>query len=506
MTTRHRHRLIREARLSAGKLEAQTAALTSATERLKEAGRVLPDDGKVPAALEAIGAVLAGLTTEDATADDATKEATRARLGPLAEAYSGAADDAGVAAAIISQLLELMSDESAEPDQLAVLSSAFAALMSFVQMEVAEIGSPTDDTQDPYASMWGWEAARKRLQDSGGSLLPRVVTEGTVLHEDDRVRLTESAVPIFESALAADGTGNVKVIAPGWGSSGYYSEAVLKRDGPKVFPKDTKMFWDHPTVSEEVERPERSLRDLAGLLTEDSYWDDVGYPDRDGKLTGPGLYAPIKAYEDYVPTLNEIASNIGVSIVAYGKQQIGEAEGRTGPLITQLVAADSVDFVTTPGAGGQVLQLFEAARPDLDNPAPKEATMEVEKDPKFVEMQARAARAEERIVLSEAREVVSAKLAEAQIPDVTRTRLQATLAANPPTKDGALDEAAFETRIDEAIAAEVEYVSKLKGSGQIVGMGAANPVVEDVTPHLEEGFKRLGMSDSAAKIAASGRK
>jgi hypothetical protein len=504
VTTRHRNRLMREARLSAGKLEVQTSALTSASTRLKEAGRVLPvaHAGKLQAAHEAITAVMAGLGTEDATADEATKEATRTRLGQLAEAYSAAADDAGDAARIISLLLELMSQESTEPEQLAVLSSAFAALMSFVQMEVAEIGTPEDDTADPYADMWGWEAARKRLQDSGGPLRLGVVTAF-----DDRVRLTESAVPISESALGSDGTGQVKVIAPGWGSSGYYSEAVLKRDGPKVFPKDTKMFWDHPTVSEEYERPERSLRDLAGLLTADAEWNAVGYPDREGKLTGPGLYAPIKAYEDYVPTLNEIASNIGVSIVAYGKQQIGEAEGKTGPLITELVAADSVDFVTTPGAGGQVLQLFEAARPRLVNPAPKEATMEVEKDPAFVEMAARAARAEERVVLSEAREVVSAKLAEAQIPDVTRTRLQATLAANPPAKDGALDRAAFETRIDEAVAAEVEYLSKLKGAGQIVGMGVAAPAsAEDVTPQIEDGFRRLGMTESAAKVAAAGRK
>jgi len=45
-----------------------------------------------------------------------------------------------------------------------------------------------------------------------------------------------SAIPLVESATKqADGNVLIKLIAPGWGSSGYYPESVLKRDGPNIF-------------------------------------------------------------------------------------------------------------------------------------------------------------------------------------------------------------------------------------------------------------------------------
>lgn len=80
------------------------------------------------------------------------------------------------------------------------------------------------------------------------------------------VRLLEAAaVPLVEKAVRDDGTVPIKVIAPGWGTSGYYPAAVLERDGPTVFAKGTHMYWNHPTLTETIERPERSLSDLAAI-------------------------------------------------------------------------------------------------------------------------------------------------------------------------------------------------------------------------------------------------
>jgi hypothetical protein len=314
-------------------------------------------------------------------------------------------------------------------------------------------------------------------------------------------------VAVSEAALKEDGTGAVKIIAPGWGSSGYYAAEVLERDGPQVFTAGTKMFWDHPTLTEEWERPERSLRDLAGELTSDARWDPVGPPDKEGKASGPGLYANTKVFQPFAEAVNELAPSIGVSIIAWAKASVGEAEGQTGQIIEELVGADSVDFVTFPGAGGQVLQLFEAARQRLGNPKPEEAIMEVEKDPKYVEMAAGRARAEEALVLVEAEKVVATKLAEAQIPDVTRTRLAKALAANPPAKEGKLDKPALEKRVDEAVKDAIEYIAHLTEAGKIRGFGVGGAVKEeDLTPQLEEAFKGIGMSESAAKHAAAGRR
>lgn len=157
-----------------------------------------------------------------------------------------------------------------------------------------------------------------------------------------------------EAALRRDGTAAVKLIAPGWGSSGYYSADLLEKDGPGLFRAGTKMYWDHPTQSEESERPEGSLRNLAAVLVSDARW--AQGPE------GPGLYADAKIFEGYQKAVAEMAPHIGVSIRAAGRATVGEAEGRKGRIITELTAAQSVDFVTEPGAGGKVLQLFEAAR------------------------------------------------------------------------------------------------------------------------------------------------
>ncbi|MGE4535418.1 hypothetical protein, partial [Halomonas sp.] len=73
-------------------------------------------------------------------------------------------------------------------------------------------------------------------------------------------------VPLVEKAVRRDGTVPIKIIQPGWGSSGHYSKAVLQRDGPKVFTKGLHMYIDHPTPTEEAERPERSVNGLGGVL------------------------------------------------------------------------------------------------------------------------------------------------------------------------------------------------------------------------------------------------
>jgi hypothetical protein len=318
--------------------------------------------------------------------------------------------------------------------------------------------------------------------------------------------IESDVVPLEEKAMRRDGTVALKIIQPGWGSSGYYPAEVLKRDGPKVFTKGLKSYWDHPTASQEAERPERSLRDLAAELVSDARWEDNG-------PAGPGLYADAKVFGGYKEAVEELAPHIGVSIRALGRAKKGEAEGRKGQVIEALTAARSVDFVTVPGAGGQVLQMFEAAG---RAPSSGEVTLEEGEDMEkleeaqkaLTEALERAQRAEEALVLREAQGVVSRELAKIEMPDVTRTRLQEALAKNPPVKEGALDEAALVAAVTEAATAEIAYLASVTGAGQIRGMGASTTVETteaDVATSLEESFARLGLGESARKIAAQGR-
>lgn len=160
--------------------------------------------------------------------------------------------------------------------------------------------------------------------------------------------------PLSEAAIRKDGTMGIKIIGPGWGASGYYAQEILKRDIPKVFPSGTQMFWNHDTPTEESERPEGDLSRLAAVTVSQPIWLDNG-------PKGPGMYADARPFSGYAGTIDEIGDHIGVSIRALGRHTMGEAEGRQGPIIQELVAGKSVDFVTVAGAGGAILRIFEAA-------------------------------------------------------------------------------------------------------------------------------------------------
>jgi hypothetical protein len=303
-------------------------------------------------------------------------------------------------------------------------------------------------------------------------------------------------IPLVEKALRPDNSIKIKVIQPGWGSSGYYPQSVLEADGPKVFQKGLKMYWNHPTAQEEADRPERDLRDLAAVLESDARWED-------GDL-GPGLYADAKVYDGYQGAVESMAGDIGVSIRALGKAKIGEAEGRRGNIVESLVSAKSIDFVTEPGAGGRILQLFEAARHSVSSA--EEAQPMTEEEKALMEsLQAENARLREAMIMREARDIVMESLP--PLPEMTRDRLVESLSVKPVIKDGAIDVDAFKATIVESAKAEVEYLAKVTGSGKIVGMGESAPatVVVDHSESLAESFKMLGMDEKMANLAAKGR-
>lgn len=142
----------------------------------------------------------------------------------------------------------------------------------------------------------------------------------------------------------------VKVIESGWGSSGYYPATMLATYGPAVFKKGTKVFMNHPSMSESSDRPERDVHQLAGKLASDAVFQEGA------------LYADVEFYSHYAPIIREMAEDVGLSIHAFGEANVGEAEGRTGPIIETLVAdpLTSVDVVTVAGAGGKFLTLLES--------------------------------------------------------------------------------------------------------------------------------------------------
>lgn len=150
-----------------------------------------------------------------------------------------------------------------------------------------------------------------------------------------------------------------------WGSSAYYPSEILKRDAPLVVKAGTQMFADHLSESEKYDRPEGSVHNLVGKLTTDAVWDDSGDD-------GPGLYADVEFYESFVPRINEIGNDIGLSLRGDGYTEWGEAAGREGPILTSMLSANSVDVVTRAGAGGKLTSILESDRELAGRPVIKE--------------------------------------------------------------------------------------------------------------------------------------
>lgn len=160
------------------------------------------------------------------------------------------------------------------------------------------------------------------------------------------IELANDIQKLIESQTDSNGRMQIRIISPGWGSSGYYAAEVLRKAAP-LYRAGVHCYMNHPSSSEDRDRPERSLRDLCGVLAEDAMWRD--YPE-------PGLYSQMQVFSPYRQIVKEMSPHIGVSHRASGTSRPGEAEGRRGTIVEQITAVSSVDLVTHAGRGGALLE------------------------------------------------------------------------------------------------------------------------------------------------------
>jgi len=136
------------------------------------------------------------------------------------------------------------------------------------------------------------------------------------------------------------------------GSSGFYPADVLRRDGATAFPAGTHVYFDHPTETEDAERPERSVLDIAGYLLDSAAFEEN--PD------GRGLFARIQFTESAKSLVQELARIVGLSIRAAGQVE----ETPSGRVVRSISEGLSVDVVTRAGAGGRLVSMTESAKPE----------------------------------------------------------------------------------------------------------------------------------------------
>lgn len=352
-----------------------------------------------------------------------------------------------------------------------------------------------------------------------------------------------TALNLLESdatALVEKGIAPVTIIRPGFNTSKsrFYGKNMLARDH-KVF-EGAKMFLDHASDSP-FSSGVRSIKDWAASLKNVRVAED-------GSLVGDAVIIDTD-FRSKLRTLREsgLISEMGVSINAYAKAKEDTISDIPTLNVESIVACESVDFVSFPGAGGHIqayehasskmlqnltLEILERERPDLvsklrgtkgDIPMDQAQELEAAKQ-KIATLEADLAKAQgedelaKAVAAKEAAEkdlaqikqdmanvqaealkaAISAKLAESKLPEVAIKRLQGQSFAS--VED-----------LQKAVESEAEYLKSLKVQGiesvvegKVHGLGPTQDTNSAPTVSIEEALATLpGMTKERAKLAAN---
>lgn len=131
---------------------------------------------------------------------------------------------------------------------------------------------------------------------------------------------------------------------PGQGSSGFYSESVLKEYGPAALAPGAKAFIDHDS--------QRSPKDMIGVYPEGAVWDD--------ELNA--LVGELEVFPHWQDFVEAVGPHAGLSIYMMGET---DAEGNVTALMPDRM--NGVDLVSYPGlvGSGLVEKLYESAKASL---------------------------------------------------------------------------------------------------------------------------------------------
>lgn len=279
-------------------------------------------------------------------------------------------------------------------------------------------------------------------------------------------KLHESTSAVGTESLG-EGKYRIRIIVPGQGSSGIYTTENLA-ESAHLFKAGTEMFIDHPTESEEWERPERSIRDYAGVFLEDA---TVG---EDG-----ALYTVCKVFSGVNELIKDKWEYIGVSINAWCDQPIAE----TG-VVPVFAGVRSVDFVTAPGAGGGIVDLLESNR---NNNSIKEGTV----DEKLLESKFDELKGE----IASLVEAIGSKLEPAEKVEEASVDVDSVLEAGKKIAESGLPEAAV-ARVREAVKKGADVDSALEAERAYLKeavAATATPVVdESAQVSLKESYAKIG--------------
>lgn len=290
--------------------------------------------------------------------------------------------------------------------------------------------------------------------------------------------LTESAIAPTKTD---SGNWRAVLITPGKGSSGVYTEAMLKESGPVAFPKGTHSYIDHPVAEGEV----RSPKNLMGVLSEDAYYDEE---------TG-GLVAELQVMPHWKEFVEAVAPHTGLSIYAMGEGSYNEA----GELVVESLtphtqnSVDLVSYAGRPGSGlaeklyESALAAFDSSKVDVDEADTVPTTNEG--NPNMDEIKA---------MIAELPGLIAASVVEAldarDNQDNNDNVDPVMNAADPVTEAAEIAEAMLAAALPE-VSRKAVYEALRNGVEVAVAIEAQKAFVESVMSHLKEA------ADAAAPAA-----
>jgi hypothetical protein len=174
----------------------------------------------------------------------------------------------------------------------------------------------------------------------------------------------------------------VVIISQGLGNladCNYYTAQAIKQAAADKIYEGKKVYFDHPTPSQEKEQPGRSVREAAG------HYEDVrAEKDKDGMMILRGMLVPEQQNAEMMGKLDHAIyyknkypdqDYVGISINGDGEgtamdydefikeykpstlemEKLSQIEGKQINAITKLTSAVSADLVTEAGAKGRLL-------------------------------------------------------------------------------------------------------------------------------------------------------
>ena len=323
-------------------------------------------------------------------------------------------------------------------------------------------------------------------------------------------------------------TGEVEVVLIEAGTNlhkkRHYPDSTIEEAAP-IFT-GMKMYVNHPTATQDRERPERDLRDWVSTIVESF----AAKSPATGRTQAIGKVAIHDAWLRERLKDPVARQHIGLSINTGGKVSSGKVNGQEMQIVEKIIPAKqngpaSVDWVTEAGARGRVsrllkesaavnkesktMELKEAKIEDIQKENPqlleaitahviktqKDSGEQAKKDKDLKEANDTIAGLQKEKKINDQKAKVVAILKESKLPEVAKSRIEKEFSTNVIDGDKELKEA-----VAGRIKEELEYLNQFTPKGKIKTSSGGGKEEKPLMESLQQGLEdRMGIKEEEKK-------